>query len=122
MDSKGLLLFAAFLLVAMSFIHSYLGEKYMFSRLFAVSNLPLFRQDRRFTERVLRFAWHITSIAWLGFAALLFLMSFGNTTWFGLVIAATLAVHGIVIVATCGVRHPAWSLFLLAAIATWLAT
>jgi hypothetical protein len=56
MFSQRLLLFAAALLIAMSFIHSYLGEKYMFSRLFAISDLPLFRSDRRFTERVLRFA------------------------------------------------------------------
>jgi hypothetical protein len=48
-------------------------------------------------------------------------MSFGNTAWFGLAIAVTLAVTAIVIVATCGVRHPAWSLFLLAAFAVWLA-
>ncbi len=121
MLSKGLFLFAACLLTAMGFIHSYLGEKFMFSRLFAVRDLPLFRRHRRFTERVLRFAWHITSLAWFGFAALLFLMSFGNTALFGLVIAATLFVHSIVIVATCGVRHPAWSLFLLAAFAVWFA-
>lgn len=121
MLSKGLFLFGACLLIAMGFIHSFLGEKYMFGRLFAIPDLPLFRSDRRFTERVLRFAWHITSLAWFGFAGLLFLMGTGNTALFSLVIAATLAIHGLVIVVTCGPRHPAWSLFLLAASAVWFA-
>jgi hypothetical protein len=105
----------------MGIIHSYLGERYLFPRLLALPDLPLFRRDRKFTERVLRFAWHITSIGWFGFAALLILLVLGNTPAFPVAIAAILAIHGIVIVSTCGVRHPAWSLFLIAAAAVWLA-
>ena len=99
MNNNGLLfLFAALLLVVMGFIHSYLGEKYIFSRLFAIPDLPLFRHDRRFTERVLRFAWHLTSLAWWGFAGLLFLLNImGKASAFGLVIAIRLALHGIII-------------------------
>jgi hypothetical protein len=121
MFSQILLLLAAGLLIAMGFIHSYLGEKYLFSRLFVIPDLPLFRRDRQFTERVLRFAWHITSLGWLGFASLLCLMSFGKTHLFGIVISITLVLHGIFILVTCGMKHPAWALFLLSGVCVWLA-
>ena len=61
---------AAFLVLFVSLAHSYLGEKYILQRLFRRELPPLFGNDL-FTKQTLRFAWHLTSVAWLGFAALL---------------------------------------------------
>jgi hypothetical protein len=117
---SSLFLVAALILVFVGLAHSYLGEKYMFGRLFAIPNLPLFRHDRKFTERVLRYAWHLTSLTWWSLGGLLVLLYFQKTELFGWAISSTLMLTGIIIVATCGIRHPAWALFLLAAILVWL--
>ena len=111
-----LLVFAAILVGVIGAMHSFLGERYVFRRLFALPDLPLLRKDRRYTERILRFAWHLTSVAWWGFGALLVvhaLVPDPAPVLIG-VIAVTLLASGAVILATAGTRHPAWLLFLLA--------
>ncbi len=65
------LLIAAALLVAIAAAHSLLGERYILMRLFRRGPLPKLFGSDWFTRRTLRFAWHLTSVAWLGFAALL---------------------------------------------------
>lgn len=105
----------ALMLAGLAAVHSYLGERYLFARLFKLRELPLFRGDRRYTERVIRFAWHITGISWLGFALVLLLAAFDQSAYTVPAIAGILLVHGLVILATCGRRHPAWSLFILTA-------
>jgi hypothetical protein len=66
-----LLIIATMLLVLCGLVHSILGEKYILIRLFKRDNLPhLFGSDQ-FTKGTLRFAWHVTTLAWFGFAALL---------------------------------------------------
>ena len=70
-----MLLFAAILLISIGLIHSYLGEKYILIRLFRRDNLPHLQGSDWFTKRTLRFAWHITTLAWWGFAAILLVIS-----------------------------------------------
>ncbi|MEZ8140790.1 hypothetical protein A1OO_15045 [Enterovibrio norvegicus FF-33] len=70
-----MLLVGSFLLIFIGFVHSYLGEKYILIRLFRRDNLPKLLGSDWFTKRVLRFAWHITTIAWWGFAAILYFLS-----------------------------------------------
>lgn len=63
---------AGLILVAIGFIHSYLGERYILTRLFRRDNTPhLFGSDH-FTKGTLRFCWHVMSLAAFGFAAILF--------------------------------------------------
>lgn len=69
------LLIAAALLVAISAAHSYLGERYILIRLFRREDLPRLFGSDSFTRKTLRFAWHITSVAWLGFAAVLVVLA-----------------------------------------------
>lgn len=66
------------LLILIGFIHSYFGEKYILIRLFRRDNIPKLYGSDWFTKRVLRFAWHITTIAWWGFAAILFILANQN--------------------------------------------
>lgn len=67
-----MLLIGSFLLIFIGLVHSYLGEKYILIRLFKRDNLPKLLGSDWLTKRVLRFAWHLTSIAWCGFAVILY--------------------------------------------------
>jgi hypothetical protein len=44
-------------------------------RLFRRTGLPKLFGGEEFTKRTLRFAWHLTSIAWLGFAFLMIVLA-----------------------------------------------
>lgn len=66
-----MLYLAAFLSAGLAVAHSVLGERYILVRLFRRENLPKLFGGTVFTTRTLRFAWHITTVAWLGFAVLL---------------------------------------------------
>src|SRR5918998_4826783 len=66
---------AAALAVAIGLAHSWLGERYILTRLFRRQDLPhLFGSDD-FTKRTLRFAWHLTTVAWFGAAAILLILA-----------------------------------------------
>jgi hypothetical protein len=110
-----LLLCSAAVLIFIGCAHSYLGERVVFSRLFALPNLPLLHNDRHYTEQMLRFAWHLTSLAWWGLAAVVAALAGASATprMIGMLIGATVILSGVVIVATAGKRHPAWWLFLV---------
>jgi hypothetical protein len=62
---------AACILIVLGLAHSYLGEKYILIRLFKRTNIPHLYGSDDFTRNTLRFAWHITTFAWLGIAVIL---------------------------------------------------
>lgn len=104
---------AAGLAVLVALVHSYLGERYILIRLFK-RDLPKTFGGTEFTKNTLRFAWHITSIAWLGFAALLVTMAGAEprpARAFANVVAATFLATGLVALAGSRGRHPAWVVF-----------
>ena len=103
--------------------HSYLGERYIIIRLLRRTDLPKLRGSDKFTRQILRFAWHLTSIAWLGLAAILFYLALGknaNSTVVPQIIAATFAVHAVVTFASTRGKHYAWLVFGGIAIAAYL--
>jgi len=64
---------AAFPWILVSLAHSVLGERLLLQPLFAQKDWSLGgRRSRQRIEALFRFAWHATSIAWLGLAALAF--------------------------------------------------
>lgn len=71
---------AAILFVALGLAHSILGERYILVRLFCREDLPKLFGSSQFTTRTLRFAWHIMTVAWFGFAALLVQIGQGQLT------------------------------------------
>lgn len=109
---SALLLAAAALAVAISVAHSYLGERYILVRLFRRDNLPKLFGSDWFTKTTLRFAWHLTSVAWIGMgAALLWDPQRAIATAFAVSFAVTL-------VASRG-RHYAWIVFGAIAALAW---
>lgn len=123
MPTRELLWSAAILLVFIGAAHSYLGERFILNRLLALSNLPLLRRDRGYTERMIRYAWHLTSVYFWGCAAILAMLALRGTVdvrTLGIVLAAIFLISGAITFAV-GPRHPAWPLYLLAAAATWFA-
>ena len=70
-----MLYLGAFLLLMIGAVHSVLGERYILIRLFRRDNLPSLFGSDWFTKRVLRFAWHLTTVAWWGFAGVLIVLA-----------------------------------------------
>lgn len=104
-----MLIVAAVLLVLCSLVHSVLGERYILRRLFKRDNLPhLFGSDH-FTKATLRFAWHITSFAWLGFAVLLWLLPDSEELLW--TTAVVFAVSGVCSLYYSKGKHLSWLVF-----------
>ena len=119
-----LLYLAAFLTALLGIAHSYLGEKYILLRLFRRSDLPTLFGGTAFTTRTLRFAWHITSVAWLGFAALLMHAGRGDLTANGTlrIIGVTFLASGLLPIIITRGKHLAWvMMFAIGSIALWCA-
>jgi peptidoglycan/LPS O-acetylase OafA/YrhL len=115
---------AAVLTVIIGFVHSILGEQWLIG--------PLVSPDRpggplvknAFGARTLRFAWHLTTVAWWGFAAILLIMAYVPETQqpsaILLTIAATLGLTGVIALVTSRGRHLSWPVFLaVAALSAW---
>jgi hypothetical protein len=73
-----MLLLASDLVFLTGLAHSYLGERFILIRLFRVQQLPKLFGGTAFTVGTLRFAWHLTTVAWWGVAYLLFLAAGGS--------------------------------------------
>lgn len=114
---------AAILTLAIGLAHSWLGERYILTRLFRRQNIPhLFGSDD-FTKRTLRFAWHITTIACFGAAALLLILASSTLDVSARLLAGTIAATFLAsaVVALIGSRgrHLSWIVFLIIAILIW---
>lgn len=109
-----LYLLAAALALGLGLAHSILGERYILIRLFRRPDLPRLFGGTEFTVRTLRFAWHLTSVAWWGTAALFFVMaqwpvSLANVS---AVLAGVFLVSAVVTLVASRGRHFAWPVFL----------
>jgi hypothetical protein len=109
-----LLYIAAFLAFAVGVVHSFLGERYILIRLFRRNDLPKLFGSTDFTIRTLRFAWHITTVAWWGFAAILLLLTQPSVSLRSLsfVLAATFLLTGAITLVISRGQHLAWLVFL----------
>ncbi len=118
----GLLYFAAFLAAALGLAHSMLGERYILRRLFRRGDLPRLFGGTEFTTRTLRFAWHITTLAWFGFAGLLVLAGRHglNASSMLQVIGVTFLASGVLPLVLTRGKHLSWVvLFVIGGIALW---
>jgi len=107
---------AAILTVAIGIAHSWLGERYIIGRLLRRSNLPKLFGDDSFTRATLRFAWHLTTIAWFGMAAVLVMLSgavVGLRVSDGVVfaVAQTFIMSAVLALILTRGRHLSWVVF-----------
>ena len=118
------LYFAALLCVALGIAHSLLGERYILQRLFRREDLPRLFGSSEFTVRTLRFAWHVTSVAWWGYAAILVLLAHPPATAeaVGLVIGCAFLVQFAISLIGSRGRHLSWLAFLAIGIIAIYAT
>ena len=116
------LLIGAVLAVGIGLAHSVLGERYILTRLFRKPLPPLFGDDS-FTRITLRFAWHITTIAWFGFAALLYQAGVGqlSTSRVLITVGATFAVTAMIALVASRWKHLSWIVFGAIAILCFIA-
>jgi hypothetical protein len=105
---------AAILAVIVGIAHSYLGERYILIRLFRFGGLPKLYGGTEFTIRTLRFAWHITTIAWWGFAAIITQLAHGtiSTSSVAFAIGITFVATGVVTLVISKTKHFAWPIFM----------
>ena len=117
------LLAAAGLSVIGGALHSVLGERLILSKLVSGS-LPEVAGSSDLTLRVLRLFWHLVSVAWWGFAALLILLASMPTAEENrrllLAITVTFLASAVVSFTVSRGRHFSWGVLLLIAIMTWL--
>ena len=82
-------------------------------RLFRRPDLPTLFGGTSFTVRTLRFAWHITTIAWWGLGAMLWVASRGQLTQGNalFVLAITMFATAVMILIASRGKHLAWPVF-----------
>jgi hypothetical protein len=121
-----LLAVAGALAIGIAVAHSLLGERYIVRRLLRRDDLPRLYGGQWFTRRTIRFAWHLTSIAWVGLGAVLLVLASETTPSVAVLTSgtdtSTLAarVAGVTFLASAAVtaaasrfRHLAWIVFLV---------
>lgn len=119
-----LLIAAGVLSILFGVAHSYVGERRVVALLCGRSDLPPLWGSVALMRRTIRFAWHLTSIAWIGSGALLLLFArhpAEPTARIAIrVIAGTFLVSaGIAFLISRG-RHPAWAICLAIAVLAWV--
>ena len=113
------LLVSAGLTGLLGIAHSGLGEARIIGPLLAPAQRTGLLAKSAFARGILRFAWHLTSIAWWGLGAVLAAVALaapGQVLMFVLIaVAATLGLSGLIVLAMSRGRHLAWPVFLAAA-------
>ena len=109
-----MLLAASLLLFLIGVAHSYLGERYVLVRLFRKNDLPHLYGGQWFTKQTLRFAWHITTLAWWGFSFLLLHIHLKGDISVDAVLLTTAVVFGlsgVVALVYSKAKHFSWLVF-----------
>lgn len=108
---------AAGLTVLVGILHSWLGERRLIGPLLAPGQRSPLLDRSAFYRNVLRFAWHLTTVTWWAFAAvLLVLAAVPVLTATDKIVLAIIAVmfgsSGIVTLVMSRSRHISWPFFL----------
>ena len=114
-----LLYLSALSLAVLAAAHSYLGERFVIGPLFRLPGLPSLFGSTRYMQQILRLAWHVTSLAWLGLACIVVMLAYPPAS--SRAIAAAIGVTAFasllsVFVFTRGKHVAAWVLFLIVSV------
>jgi hypothetical protein len=116
-----LMYFAGSLFVILGLGHSYAGERYVLPRILRMPDLPRLAGSTLYMQRILRLAWHVTSIAWFGLAAVVVLLIQPSAARNDISIAVgltALASFVLVLAGSRGKHYLAWAMFLVASLIT----
>lgn len=115
------LLIAAVLAFVIGALHSLLGERYVMRRVITDSMPPL-AGSPIFMRRTVWFAWHLTTLLFWGFAAMLLNMSVGTGALFTAraIVAWTFVACAILSVVVTRARHFSWFVFAAIAVCTFI--
>ena len=107
---------AAVLAIAIGVAHSWLGEKYIIRRPLRRTDLPVLFGDDSFTRQTIRYAWHLTTVAWFGLAGVLLVLSgilVGIRVSDGIIfaVALTFLVSALTALIFSRGRHLSWVVF-----------
>lgn len=116
------LVLAGLLSAVIASVHSWLGEARLIGPLLDPATRTGLLAKSEFARNVLRFAWHLTSIAWIGIGATFLAfahyaaatMNSGERAGLAALVA-TMATTGAVICASSRGRHLAWPVFAIIA-------
>jgi hypothetical protein len=115
-----LFIIVAVVLFLLGIAHSVFGEKLLLLPMAREKSVNLFK-EKPYMISVMRFAWHITSIAWWGMALIImyFAMIENCPPFCVHALAGTFAATGIIIIVFSRGLHPAWFFFLAIAGCLW---
>jgi hypothetical protein len=124
------LLFAAAVLFCIGVLHTVVAEWKGDRRLvWRITRLTLFDSDDDkdvLAKRIVRLAWHATSLVWCGCAVVLAYLAFANASGPVVVVVRILSVvfllHSALSLAVARGRHPSWLGFLIVSVSSFLGT
>ncbi len=109
-------LVAALLVFTIGLAHSWIGERRLIGPLLSPEWRSGILAKSEFARRTLRFAWHITSLAWWGMGAALIVIAIlptdRSTVFFAAITGITFLITGLITLITSRGRHLAWPVFL----------
>jgi hypothetical protein len=110
-----LLYLAASAFVVLGVAHSYLGERLVLAPLFRLPELPKLLGSSQYMRQILRLAWHVTSLAWVGLASIVVMLAHPPLSPGAVAVAVGVTAFASflsVLVFTRGKHVAAWVLFL----------
>ncbi|MBN1399183.1 MAG: hypothetical protein JXA06_14200 [Bacteroidetes bacterium] len=112
---------SACLFILLGIIHSYLGERFILVPLIKRGHLPKIFNSELLTARTLRFAWHLTTVAWFAFAVILFFLDkLTPCEIIAKIIAIAAFISFIISLVIARGRHFSWIIFLAVSILIWI--
>lgn len=120
-----LLVTAAALTVFVGLVHTVLGEKLIIGPLLK-KPLPTIRGSEFIVRRTIRFAWHATTIAWWGVAAIFWVYASAPLSSQGAIVlrilSATFFLSFLITLIASHGKHFAWTVFLAIAVLSFWVT
>lgn len=116
-----MLVLAAALTVFIGLAHSWLGEIKIVKPLLARADMHSVLGSPDMTRTIIRVAWHATTIAWWGLAAVLLWMAWGSGAFeqaYLWIFTGTFGVSGTASLIMGRGKHFSWAVFLAAAACT----
>ena len=115
MSSQILLAIAGLGSLSAAIMHSILGERYFIAPIIARMDWSGVQRSHRFANKIVRLAWHVTSLMWLAFAGIFIvpIFGFGGVLPVYVIAAAVFAATFWMTGFNTNWRHRGWPIFAL---------